>query len=148
MENWNFYQAHINEQIASIYLDFSFADKAPDPCRPKLAWYWIKMNHPRTDGLSSDEDFDRLNAHEDDLVTYLSGSRTEYVGRITTQGRREFYFYIPEETSVKDFFRGFIGEEPKFLYQVGEKADPNWNHYFDVLYPGPNGLVQIERRNA
>lgn len=148
MENWNFYQAHINEQIASIYLDFSFADKAPDPCRPKLAWYWIKMNHPRTDGLSSDEDFDRLNAHEDDLVIYLSGSRTEYVGRITTQGRREFYFYIPEETSVKDFFRGFVGEEPKFLYQVGEKADPNWNHYLDVLYPGPNGLVQIERRNA
>ncbi|WP_407292317.1 DUF695 domain-containing protein [Stutzerimonas zhaodongensis] len=148
MENWDFYQANINDRVASIYLDLSFAVTAPDSHLPKLAWYWIKMDHPRSDGLSSDEELDRLNEHEDELISHLSNTRTKYVGRITTQGRREFYFYISEESSVQDVLRALIGENPRYLYQIGEKADPSWHHYFDVLYPGPNGLSQIKSRNA
>lgn len=148
MTDWNFYQANVNESIASIYLDLHFNQIAPIADYPKSAWYWIKMENPRDDGLSSDEDFDDLYVHEDELEAHLKKFDVKYVGRITTAGRREFYFYLPEDLSINDVLREFVGEEPKFLYQIGEQEDKDWGRYFNVLYPGPNGIKQISARNA
>lgn len=148
MESWDYYQANVNDNIASVYLDLSLHQVAPVDEYSKVAWYWIKMENPREDGLSSDEDFDDLCSHEDELVSYLSGMKVKFVGRITTQGRREFYFYIPKESSIEEILNSFIGAEPRFLYQVGEQNDLEWGQYINVLYPGANGIAQIKGRNA
>lgn len=148
MDNWNHYQANINDEIASIYLEMNYLDTAPIQAYPKLAWYWIKLEYPREDGLSSKEEFYGLCAHEDALTLHLSNFDVKYVGRITNRGRREFYFYLPDTTSINDVLRGFIGSAPKYLYQIGEQDDVKWNQYLNVLYPGPSGLAQIEARDV
>lgn len=143
---WNFYQCNINDKIASVYLNLDLFEYSGKTKYPNLNWYWIKLNKPREDGLSSDEEYDSLIQHEDKLIEYIEDDTIIFAGRVTTHGRREFYFYTQANYDFSSKISNFVGSKSEFLFQVGEKADPNWEHYQNVLYPGENGIKQILNR--
>jgi uncharacterized protein (TIGR01619 family) len=64
-------------------------------------------------------------------------------GRITTEGRREFYFYGETKDgfhrAVKEAMNGFEG----YSFDLGEQSDPLWEQYLNVLYPSPESLQRI-----
>ena len=148
LDGWNSYFCYVNEELSSIYLNLDLFYKAPMEKYPKLCWYWIKMKNPKTDGLSSDDDFQKLIEHEDALVDNLKKLKAIYVGRITTQGMRQFYFYSSNDLLVKDALSNFVGESSPFQYQVGEKPDAKWNQYLNLLYPSEHGIQQIHDKSA
>jgi len=112
-----------------------------------LAWLWIRLNDPRDDGLSRDEEFEALCRYEDDLAALMNERGVGcYVGRITTGGRREFYFYIHAEVDFREIVEPVLEKHQDYLFQSGEKLDSSWSHYFDLLYPGENGMDQIVKR--
>jgi uncharacterized protein (TIGR01619 family) len=64
-------------------------------------------------------------------------------GRITTEGRREFYFYGETKSgfsqAVEAALQGFEG----YRYDTGCQDDSEWGQYLNVLYPSPEDLQRI-----
>jgi len=144
LDDWQYYQCRMNGELASVFLDMGMKYVAPMPGMSKLTWLWIRMNSPREDGLSSDDEFDALCTFEDSLERALTAvGALKYVGRITTSGRREFYFYVPPHCQFEECVRKFLESNQQFDLQMGEKADPDWHQYLHTLYPGDRGLEQI-----
>lgn len=146
IEGWNHYLCNMNDQIASVYLNLDLKDFPLKEEFSELNWYWIKLKKPREDGLSSNDEFDCLVDHEAKLIKYLDCDNIIFAGRITTQGRRQFYFYSTPDFDFTDEIEKFTGLNPGYLYQVGQKQDPEWNHYINTLYPYENGIQQIIER--
>jgi hypothetical protein len=98
-EDWDFYFSNVDDVIASFYVDLGLAKVAPLNDKPNLVWISVNMNNPREDGLSSSEEFDTLTAIEDRLEEFiLSKHNSTYAGRLTTDGRRDLYFYMGDTT--------------------------------------------------
>ena len=147
--DWQSYICKMNGELASVYVDLNLSSTAPSVIKPKLAWLWIRLNSPRDDGLSSDDEFESLCDFEDDLEDALVPYEScEYVGRITTKGRREFYFYVSGEFDLENATNDVLAAHPEYSFQLGEKLDDAWNHYFSTLFPASNGMEQIERRKT
>jgi hypothetical protein len=147
-DSWDFYFCHVDDALASIYLNLGIHERAPEPGRPCLFWVWLQMLEPQPDGLSSNQEFERLVAIEDALTAALTPSGALLVGRSTTQGRREFYYYAPSadglQAVVDRSLRAFRG----YRAETGAKHDPQWSQYFDFLYPAPAQQRQIDNRRT
>lgn len=146
---WDFYFLRVDDQPASIYLDLSRIDVAPMPHFPVMAYVRIAMRSPREDGLSSQEEFDDLVKVEDLLVEKLTAFGALYVGRNTSDGCRDFYFYIQVddghwEQQVEQAMQASV----RYRYQAGARPDENWSVYREFLYPSPRALQSIENRSV
>lgn len=139
--DWQSYLCRVNDHLASAYVDLGLASAAPLPETSKLVWLWIRLNRPREDGLSSDDEFDALCEFEDELEdTVIRYKPSYYVGRITTQGRREFYFYVAKDLEFNKVVDDLLKAHSEFSFQLGGKLDASWRHYFQTLFPGASGL--------
>ncbi len=142
--NWKPYLCNVNDRLASILVDLSLRDTAPLTSKPWLLWAWVYFQFPRADGLSAGKEAPILYKIEDALnacVSRVCGATP--CGRITTQGRREFYFYgeTPHgfHKAVRESLLGFDG----YKFDAGEREDSAWEHYLGVLYPSPHDLQRI-----
>ena len=147
-EHWAAYLCNVNDKLASIFLDLDLRNTAPDAGRPWLLWVWVYFKQPQQDGLSSNEEFATLCEIEDKLNAAMTQScQAMLAGRITTQGRREFYYYGPkpgEFQSAAEALRLFDGYE----FDHGTQHDPQWHQYLNVLYPSPDDLRRILNREV
>jgi uncharacterized protein (TIGR01619 family) len=146
---WDFYICDVNDVVASIYLNLGLRDAAPERERPNLLWVWVEMKWPGEDGLSSNSEFDKLCEIEDQMTeTMKSRFEAAYCGRITTDGRREFYYYAAGaqglEQVVEEALAKFKGHE----FECGSKPDPEWTQYLDVLYPSEETRQSMENRRV
>ncbi|WP_407404766.1 DUF695 domain-containing protein [Chryseobacterium sp.] len=53
----------------------------------------FKLNNPNKDGLTSSEESEMLFKIEEDILNNFNKANTIFIGRITTNGYRIFYFY-------------------------------------------------------
>jgi regulator of RNase E activity RraB len=148
-DSWDFYFANVNGEIASLFIDLGLADTAPDPNRPWLLWAWVYMNQARDDGLSSSEEAPRLDAIEEALMAEVEDATAgELVGRITTAGRREFYFYGPTHVGFEDAIARAMSQFADYAFDTGVEQDADWSHYQRVLYPSPPDVQRIKNRHV
>jgi len=143
-EKWRPYLCNVNGKIASIFVDLALAEMAPIRSKPLLLWSWVDFLTPRPDGLSDGREAPILYKIEDALNLSVSRDcRAIPCGRITTEGRREFYFYGESDRgfdkAVETALKGFDG----YVANSGSRHDPEWEQYFDVLYPSDDDIQRI-----
>ena len=148
-ENWNSYFCNVNDKLASIFVDLGIRKTIPDPSRPWLLWVRVYFKQPRPDGLSSREEFDTLVSIEEKLTTALEQKCGAVLsGRISTDGRRKFYFYgsLPRtfESALAESMTEFHG----YRFEYDSQEDPGWRQYLDVLYPSEEDLQRIKNREV
>lgn len=151
MSDWDFYKANINDKISSVYLNLEACSEIDTTKYSKLCWLFIRLKIKRIDGLSHDDEYEALIEYEDNLIAYITKiPQIDFVGRITTDGMRQFYFYATNELDFEFVINEFLDKAPSYQFQLGFKNDPEWNQYKNTLYPGINGLQQIRdrRKNA
>ena len=146
MPNWNYYQTNIDGEIASVFLDLNVKIENEYLIYNNLCWLFIKLRLDQKDGLSHQDEFDQLCAHEDDIINEIDKSEDLYVGRITTQGMRQFYFYTSNLSKFDVKIRNVVSKHKDYLFQINNKLDSEWNQYDTVIYPGEYGLEQISER--
>lgn len=146
MSDWNYYQANVNDRLASIYLDLEAKEEYSQQEYPKLFWLFIRLKVARDDGLSHDDEFDALCEYEDIIDEHIKGLPIHLVGRITTNGMRKFYFYGNDNFKFETLVEAIVDGDSSYQYQSGSKDDSNWSQYDDVLYPEEQGLKQIFER--
>jgi uncharacterized protein (TIGR01619 family) len=148
-EEWEFYFSNVNDKLASLYVDLGLHKIAPLKDKPNVVWVSIKMNNPREDGLSSNEESDMLYKIEDALVDKLKDKfKSIYVGRVTTIGNRDLYFYFGDTTLYDKAISEVMTAFPKYHFDFGSKEDKTWSGYLDFLYPNPRQFQSIQNRRV
>lgn len=148
-EDWDFYFSNVDDIIGSFYVDLGLTKVAPLTDKPNLVWVSVNMNNPREDGLSSNEEFDTLSAIEDRLQEFIiSKHNSTYAGRLTTDGRRDFYFYMGDTTLYDKTISESIVAFPTYTFDFGIKEDSQWKQYFNFMYPNPRQFQSIQNRRA
>jgi hypothetical protein len=148
-DEWDFYFCNVNNRLASIFLDLGLRKLAPDRDKPNLLWVWVYLKWPRDDGLSASSEFEQLEEIEERLTDTLN-ERFEAVlcGRITTDGRREFYYYGPRSDGLKTVVRDIISHFRGYEFDCGCKVDIEWRQYLEVLYPSDEDHQRIKNRKV
>jgi uncharacterized protein (TIGR01619 family) len=143
-DNWKPYLCNVNGKLASVLVNLGLRESVPISSKPWLLWVWVYFQSPRPDGLSDGREAPTLYKIEDALAPSLTREcRAILSGRITTAGRREFYFYGETsdgfDNAVRDAMKGFEG----YKFDLGEREDSSWNQYLNVLYPSMENLERI-----
>jgi uncharacterized protein (TIGR01619 family) len=148
-DDWVSYFCKVNDKLASIFVNLGLRQNVPDRARPHLLYVWIYFKQPRPDGLSSQEEFQTLRSLEDSLLVAVEQKCGGIMpGRITTSGRREFYFYAPEASTFQAALDEGLASYSNYRYWSGHKDDPDWSQYLQVLFPNPMQRQKIENRKV
>lgn len=146
-ENWCSYFCNVNSKLASIRVDLGIRSMIPDSSRAWLLWVWVYFKHPRPDGLSSTEEFGRLCHLEDELQAALERKCGAVLsGCITTEGRREFYFYGSNPDGFEETVNRCVGKSQSYNFDCNQQHDPTWTQYLNVLYPSEEQRERIENQ--
>ena len=143
-DNWNFYSLLVDDEPASIFLDMGIAQAAPVAAYGYRACLRLVMREPRDDGLSSASEFDALVGFEDAVTSHVvADCASLYVGRNTSGGHRDFYFYVTEPGPFEHAARKAMLGFPHYGFELHINRDPEWDAYFNFLYPSPAQRQQM-----
>ena len=136
-QDWDFYFCQVEGQPASLFVDLGIRDNVPMANLPDFAWLRLGLQHPRPDGLSGSEEFQRLTEVEDALEAAVGGQDAElvYVGRNTSGGCRDFYFYTSNPHQAQQDLSAAMVPFAEYEFETGSRPDPDWSAYLEFLYP-------------
>lgn len=147
-ENWRSYFCNVNDRLASIFVNLGLKNDVPILSKPWLFWVWVYFRSPRPDGLSDSKEAPEMFKIEDALTQQLSRSCGAILsGRITTEGRREFYFYGETHTDFSKIVARAMSDFEGYRFDFGEQEDSLWEQYLNVLYPSAEDLERIKNRD-
>lgn len=147
-DHWEIYVTYVDEKPAVILVDIGVAQAAPIEGLSKLVWVWVQIQSPDEEGFpSEDEDF-KLNEIEDVVTDSTVSDGVRYAGRITSDGRREFYFYTDNPERFQESASTAMQSVPEYHFEIDNADDEEWRHYFDVLYPSPEDFQQIHNQHV
>ncbi len=148
--DWGNYLCDIDGKPASVILDMGIAEEAPVEDLPVMAYAGVDLVSPNADGLSSQAEFDRLLALEDALLEELCDNGQTcahglvFVGSVTSDRRRDFFFYIAEDLNWQERIRTATERFSDYTWYAGATAEPDWDTYFDLLYPDDRSRDAME----
>lgn len=145
MRGTAFYPCSIDGHRASIWLDTSVPHEVEPSQYPYFHTIFVYFNAPTDNGMPTDSEAERLHDIEDYLVSVVTEKLNAVsVGRNTTCGYRAFFFYAKTE-AISDGIRDSILERfPDYEFSSGDgMLDPEWNEYFDCIYPNDLGYHYI-----
>jgi hypothetical protein len=148
-DDWDFYACRVDNEPASIFFDLGIAVQAPLPEYPHMAYVRLRMRSPRPDGLSSQEEFETLMKIEDQLSQRLSQREANvYVGRNTSSGCRDFYFYCRDPGKWSSRVTMVMTDYGGYVFESGSRPDPDWSTYRTFLYPSGEVMQRIQNRRV
>ena len=148
-DHWDFYMTLVDGNPASIFANLSLIAHAPIAEYGHFLFVQVPMLNPREDGLSSAEEFDQLIAIEDRIVDTLQESGGAiYVGRNTTDGVRDLFFYVRDADAATKVVDDLAPELSPYALRTGGNDDAEWGVYRSFVYPGPDDLQHINNRSV
>ena len=147
-DHWDFYLCHVEDEPASIFLDMGIRSEVPMENLPNLAWLRLYMRQPRPDGLSSSEEFDKLKEIEDHIQSFIDEQTVAYVGRDTSGGTRDFYFYTSNAHQLESSLGVAMVTYSDYEYELGNREDASWSAYLDFLYPTPRAYQTMKNQQV
>ncbi|MCB9742521.1 MAG: DUF695 domain-containing protein [Alphaproteobacteria bacterium] len=147
-QQWDFYFCRVDGHVASILLDLGALDRGVDEDRPTLLSVRIPLLEPREDGLTTGEEAEALNEVEDKLAAALERSdQAQAVGRLTTNGYREVFFYGVAGEGLREAIGEAIeGTDYKPLFRAA--PEPDWGTLFQFLAPDEKSYRWIMDRRV
>ena len=135
-DGWDFYPCRVNDKFASIFLNLGLKDSVPLPNKPALIRVGVDLRLPNEHGLSTQDEFETLIRIEDALVPRVEADiDAVYVGRVTTDGFRAFFFYAASSDSVASSIEKMMSDFPEYSHWLNCKDDPTGSEYLEFLYP-------------
>jgi len=149
-DDWDFYMLRVDDKPASIMVDLGIRSDVPYKTHPFMGYLRTRMNNPRPDGLSSQEEFETLSKLEDAVEAVFTDRDTEhvYVGRNTSDGNRDFYFYTQNLDKLHSKMTHILEEFSNYEFEQGGRADENWEVYLGFLFPSPVDFQRIHNRRV
>jgi hypothetical protein len=148
-DEWDFFSLRVDGQPASIFVDLGIRREAPIRSHATMGYLRVLMRRPREDGLSSQDEYDDLIALEDRVTAKVIQDGTAvFVGRNTSSGNRDFYFYVADPTKFENAANVAMRGFPVYKYETGAREDRDWRTYFEFLHPSEADRQRIMNRRV
>lgn len=135
-ESWDFYTCDIDDAPASIFLNMGLEESCPVASHPICATFQFDILNPTEDGFNTSEEAAKLFEIEDAIVPVVTKDGTWiFVGRTTTQGARELFFYGPSLDIWEDICEPIMDQFEEYGFSCSEQEDPQWELYQEFLLP-------------
>jgi regulator of RNase E activity RraB len=144
-DNWDFYPCRVDDKPASIFVDLGIRADVPIGNLVDLTWLRLNLQRPRDDGLTTRDEFQRLCEIEDALSAAIGGADIQiaYVGRNTSDGTRDFYFYSSDRIVTQSILSSAMVPFSEYEFESDGRHDPEWRTYLDFLYPSERSYQMI-----
>lgn len=138
-ENWAAYLSTIDgDAVGSIVVDLGLRDIAPVAGLTELLIVEIPMHRASDNGLPSNDEFPILASIERSFEDILTGRiNAIFAGHLHCEGTMSLYFYIAPGTDSDDLLQRSIQPFKDYSFEYRVKPDPDWEGFFDFLYPSP-----------
>ncbi len=148
-ETWEFYFTRIEDKPASLLVDLGIHPHVPLADKSQLVWIDLHLQEFQADGFSTQSESERLASLEDQLTAaMLHQADALFVGRITTDGRREYYFYTADSASAQAVAAEALSAWADYHWETHCQADPDWRQYLEFLYPNLQDWQRIKNRRV
>lgn len=147
-DDWDVYFTHVDDKPASILLDLGFAEEAPIPGLSVLAYVTVDFLDPDENGMSGQSEHARLVALEDALIPALTHETCIFVGRCTTAGQRDFFFYMDNAKGVEEKVEAVMAGFDEYPWDMGLVEEPGWDTYLEFLFPDDQGMDTIRNNRV
>ena len=147
-QNWDFFMCRIEGAPASIRTNLALIEVAPLEGLSQRLQFYIKMQNPRPDGLSSNEEYPILCDIEDALGEKAEATGAVLAGVVKSEGFLELWFYTQNAEALaktcEEALQTFEGYQSG--YNIAE--DPEWEDYFGFLYPDEFSYQTMQNRKV
>ena len=147
-QNWDFFMCRIEGAPASIRTNLALIEVAPLKGLTQRLQFYIKMQNPRPDGLSSNEEYPILCDIEDAIGEKAGATGAVLAGVVRSEGFLELWFYTQNAEALaktcEEALQTFEGYQSG--YNIAE--DPEWEDYFDFLYPDEFSYQTMQNRKV
>ncbi|ATA87223.1 hypothetical protein CGC50_08650 [Capnocytophaga gingivalis] len=147
-QNWDFFMCRIEGAPASIRTNLALIEVAPLEGLSQRLQFYIKMQNPRPDGLSSNEEYPILCDIEDAIGEKAEATGAVLAGVVKSEGFLELWFYTQNAEALaktcEDALQTFEGYQSG--YNIAE--DPEWEDYFGFLYPDEFSYQTMQNRKV
>ncbi len=134
--DWTFYQRQVDNWPASMAVNREYQVGGAVAALPSFAILTLKIKHPRDNGFPTAEEFPDINAIDDRLSEVLyAEANSRYVGRKTSAGIVEFYYYTADAAVLQEKVAGVMASFPTYHLDVSTISDLTWTGYFKTLLP-------------
>ena len=149
-DHWDFYFSSIDDEPASVFMDLGIRGTLPIENLDHFAWLRLYMKSPRSDGLSSTDESEALYNVEDALAGAAQAStmKMQYVGRCTSAGTRDFYFYSADGPGSEALLQEALSPFSGYEFETGSRPDADWEVYIEFIYPTERERQGIENRRV
>jgi len=147
---WDSYLCLLSGKPASFFVDLDLIDCAPIQGLTHLVWISLSMAKPRSDGLSSLDEFPTLSAIAHALDIAVEGQPgIVQAARLTTAGRQDYFFYVAQPDDWKQRCTLALSQFSQYKYDIFTAGvDEEWKEYFNVFYPRDDELEVIKNRRV
>lgn len=133
-DNWNTYFTSIDNKPASFMLDLEPWKNGANEKLVHLYRLSVTLNEPNVNGFTCNKEAAVLYVIEDSINDSLDGHYM-FVGRITTDGRRDFFYYTDSvDGSLLEILAEKNLENYKYSITPIEEEKPRV-FYYEQLYP-------------
>ena len=147
-QNWDFFMCRIEGAPASIRTNLALIEVAPLEGLTQRLQFYIKMQNPRPDGLSSNEEYPILCDIEDAIGDKAESTGAVSAGVVKSEGFLELWFYTQNAKTLaktcEEALQTFEGYQSG--YNIAE--DPEWEDYFGFLYPDEFSYQTMQNRKV
>ena len=147
-QNWDFFMCRIEGAPASIRTNLALIEVAPLEGLTQRLQFYIKMQNPRPDGLSSNEEYPILCDIEDAIGEKAEATGVVLAGVVKLEGFLELWFYTQNAEALaktcEEALQTFEGYQSG--YNIAE--DPEWEDYFGFLYPDEFSYQTMQNRKV
>ncbi|HWU55207.1 MAG TPA: DUF695 domain-containing protein [Rhizomicrobium sp.] len=147
-DEWDFYQCQVEGKPASIMLDMGIHSQTPMAHFQDMAYLRLFLQRPAANGMTTSEEMDILNPFEDALSEVAKENGAIYVGRVTTDGIRDFVFYASDRDAFERELTSAATAFTGYRFEIGSRWDPEWTVYQNYLYPSGRLLRLMDNRRV
>ncbi|MEJ8802652.1 DUF695 domain-containing protein [Pontibacter sp. H249] len=142
--DWDVYFCYLEDTPAFISVDLGLYDLAPLPDKPHLIEVVVGLLTTNEDGFPDNEEWTKLEEIEDVLVnSFEQKLEAVFVGKTLNSGRRGLYFYSGDTLLVEQMVDELREQFPEYTFEHQLTEDPNWEVFFEYLYPDEESLLRI-----
>jgi hypothetical protein len=143
-DGWHTFPAQMGAHRAFITFNEGYARLADEDPNDILLKVRVEIKAPTDSGLPTNDEFPALAALDERLEETFASNAGAYVGRLTVDGQRYFYFYV---TCSEDFASqaiGRIAEETSYHLTYIYEEDQAKDGYWKELYPTDDDWQMIK----
>ncbi|MNJ40335.1 hypothetical protein D3C77_352280 [compost metagenome] len=146
-DNWNTYFSVIDNKPASFLLDLEPWKNGENEQYVYLYKLSVTLKDPNEDGVTTNKEAEALYAIEDSINDSID-SNYLFVGRVTTDGRRDFFYYT-ETTDVEKLKRLAVQFLETYEYSINrfEEQKPR-DFYYECLFPNKSNRQRMMNRQV